>query len=76
MEEITDWNDEFKIKIKSSQYEIQREQEDEVYQEAIMLMNVECEDLKRFLVQEAGEKHKFLQKLLEANMQRLWKSPK
>ena len=63
---MKDWTDEFKIEIKSSQYEIHREQEDEVEQEAIMLTNVECEDLKRFLVQEAAEKPKvFLQKMLK-----------
>ena len=49
MEEITDWNDDFKIEIKSSDYEVHMEQEDEIEQKAMMLTNEECEDLKRFL---------------------------
>ena len=32
MEEITDWNDDSKIEIKSSNYEIHMEQEDEIEQ--------------------------------------------
>ena len=56
MEEITEWDDEFKIEMKSNDYELHREQEDELEQEAMMLTNIECEDLKKFLVQEAGEK--------------------
>ena len=54
MEEITEWDDEFKIEMKSNDYELHREQEDELEQEAMMLTNIECEDLKKFLVQEAG----------------------
>ena len=56
MEEITDWNDDIKIEINSSEYEAHMEQEDEIEQEAMMLTNVECEDLKRFMVQKAAEK--------------------
>ena len=60
MNEITDWNDEFKVEIRSNDYEQLREKEHEIGhkigQEAIMLTNVQCEDLKKFLVQEAGEK--------------------
>ena len=56
MTELTDWNDKFRIELRNSDYEQLREKEDEIEQEAIMLTNVECEDLKKFLVQEAGEK--------------------
>ena len=54
--ELTDWNDEFRVELKNSDYEQLRQKEDEIEEEAIMLTNVECEDLKKFLVQEAGEK--------------------
>ena len=39
MEEITDWNDDIKIEINSSEYEAHMEQEDEIEQEAMMLTN-------------------------------------
>ena len=35
MEEITDWDDEFNIEMKSNEYEVQRKQGDEVEQEAM-----------------------------------------
>ena len=53
MNEITDLNDEFKVEIRSNDYEQLREKGHKIGQEAIMLTNVECEDLKKFLVQEA-----------------------
>ena len=46
MNEITDWNDEFKVEIRSNDYEQLREMEDEIEQEAIMLTNVECSKRK------------------------------
>ena len=42
MEEITDWDYEFKIEMKSNEFEVHREQEDKVDIEAMMLTNVEC----------------------------------
>ena len=54
MEEITQWDDEYIIAMDESP-QINRVTDDEE-EEAIMLTNQDCEDLKKFLVQEAADK--------------------
>jgi hypothetical protein len=56
MEESTEWNDEYVITIGEEVHKQDIEDEDEA--EAMMLTNLECETLKRFLIQEAAEKPK------------------
>ena len=56
MEELTEWNDEYIITIGEENHMQQVCDEEEA--EAMMLTNLECESLKRFLVQEAAEKPK------------------
>ena len=54
MEEIDLWDDEYIIDMSERQQV--DDVKDESEEEAIMLTNQECEDLKKFLVQEAAEK--------------------
>ena len=54
MEEIDQWDDEYIIDMTDRQQ--MDEPRDEAEEEAIMLTNQECENLKKFLVQEAAEK--------------------
>jgi hypothetical protein len=49
---MTEWNDEYLITIGEENHTQQACDEDEA--EAMMLTNLECETLKRFLVQEAA----------------------
>ena len=56
MDELTEWNDEYVIKLGDESHE--QQEYDEEKEEAMMLTNLECENLKRFLIQEAAEKPK------------------
>ena len=56
MEELTEWNDEYVITLGEENHV--QQVCDEEKEEAMMLTNLECENLKRFLIQEAAEKPK------------------
>jgi hypothetical protein len=56
MEELTEWNDEYVIGLGDENQEQQECAEEK--EEAMMLTNLECENLIRFLIQEAAEKPK------------------
>ena len=59
MNKLTDWNDEFRIELRNSDYEQLREKEDKIEQEAIMLTNVECEDLKKYKYKKQGRNQEY-----------------
>jgi hypothetical protein len=54
MDELTEWNDEYIIRLGDESHE--QQECDEAKEEAMMLTNLECENLKRFLIQEVAKK--------------------